>query len=205
MAGVAMAQKTETQAARWEPTRHPKDAWLDKASIKHRVVFDTTTMEGAGNAIAFAENYFRVNKTEYGLENSELAVVIVLRHRSAPFGYNDAMWAKYGATLAARSKVEDPKTGKAPTANLYNASGYADLLANRDITLESLAKIGAQFAVCALSTRAIAGMIARAVGSNADTVLTELTNNLVSNARLVPAGVVAVSRAQEHGYTLVTC
>ena len=54
MAGVAMAQKTETQAARWEPTRHPKDAWLDKASIKHRVVFDTTTMEGAGNAIAFA-------------------------------------------------------------------------------------------------------------------------------------------------------
>ena len=131
--------------------------------------------------------------------------MIVLRHRSAPFGYNDAMWAKYGATLAARSKVEDPKTGKAPTANLYNASGYADLLANRDITLESLAKIGAQFAVCALSTRAIAGMIARAVGSHPETILTELTDNLVSNARLVPAGIVAVSRAQEHGYTLVTC
>lgn len=205
LAGVAMAQEKPTPAAHWEPARHPKDDWLDKASVKHRLVFDTTVMDGAGEALAFAMNFYNANKAEYGLENSELGIVVVLRHRSAAFGFNDAMWAKYGATLASRSKVEDPKTGKAPTANLYNATGYGEGLTNRGVTLENLAKQGTQFAVCALSTRAMAGMIARAAGSTTDVILAELTANLVTNARLVPAGIVAVSRAQERGYTLVTC
>jgi intracellular sulfur oxidation DsrE/DsrF family protein len=34
-----------------------------------------------------------------------------------------------------------------------------------------------------------------------DDVFKELTERLVPNARMVPAGIVAVSRAQEHGYT----
>lgn len=205
LGGVAMAQQKQAAASRWEPARHEKDEWLDKASVKHRFLFDTTTTDGLGNALAFAENFYRVNKTEYGVENGELAVVIVLRHRTAGFGYSDSMWAKYGATLAARSKVEDPKTQQVPTANLYNATGYGELIPNRGITLEALAKVGAQFAVCALSTRANAGLIARAVGSTPDAILAELSGNLVSNARLVPAGIVAVNRAQEHGYSLVTC
>jgi intracellular sulfur oxidation DsrE/DsrF family protein len=205
VAGVAMAQETQTPAAHWEPARHAKDDWLDKASVKHRLVFDTTTLDGAGEALAFAENFYHVNQADYGVPNSELAVVIVLRHRSAAFGYNDAIWAKYGATLATRTKIEDPKTAKAPSANLLNATGYGEGLTNRGITLEALAKQGAQFGVCALSTRAFAGAIARAAGSTTDAIMTELSNNLVSNARLVPAGIVAVSRAQERGYTLVTC
>ena len=200
-----MAQQKQASLTRWEPARHSTDEWLDKASVKHRLLFDTTALEGLGNAIAFTENFYRTNKTEYGVENSELAVVIVVRHRSAAFGYNDAMWSKYGATLAARSKVDDPKTKQPPTANLYNSTGYGELIPNRGITLESLAKLGAQFAVCSLSTRANAGLIARAVGSTPDTIFAELSANLVSNARLVPAGIVTVSRAQEHGYTFVSC
>ena len=45
-------------------------------------------------------------------------------------------------------------------------------------------KLGAQ-----ASVRGVAG------------VFKELTDHLVPNARMVPAGIVAVSRAQEHGYT----
>jgi hypothetical protein len=33
----------------------------------------------------------RVNRTYYGLQNDDLAVVIVVRHRSTPFAYNDAL------------------------------------------------------------------------------------------------------------------
>ena len=204
MAGVATAQQRQAPAAHWEPARHQNDDWLDKA-VKHRLLFDTTDLDGLGNAIAFAENFYRTNKADYGVENGELAVVIVVRHRSAAFGYNDAMWAKYGATLAARAKVDDPKTKQPPAVNLYNSTGYGELIPNRGITMESLAKLGVQFAVCTLSTRANAGLIARAVGSTPDAIFTELTANLVSNARLVPAGVVTVSRAQEHSYTFVSC
>jgi intracellular sulfur oxidation DsrE/DsrF family protein len=204
MAGVAMAQGKPAAIARWEPARHEKDDWLDKLPGKHRLVFDTTTPESLGDALAFANNFFRTNRADYGLENSDLAVVIIARHRSTPFGFNDAMWAKYGTSLAARSKVEDPKTKLAPKANLYNAAGYGELTPNRGNTLESLSKLGAQFAVCSVSTRRSAAVIAEEAGGNADAIFSELTSNLVSNARMVPAGIVAVNRAQERGYSLVS-
>ncbi len=204
MGGVATAQQSPA-VPRWEPARHAQDDWLEKPASKHRVVFDTTAADGAGEALAFAGNSFRVNHADYGLEDGDLAVVIVLRHASTVFGYNDAMWAKYGEMLAARAKAVDPKTKQTPKGNLYSASGYGDLLPNRGTTLDELAKRGAQFAVCAMATHAFSGMIAAKMGSKSEAVFVELSSNLTANARLVPAGVVAVSRAQERGYTLVSC
>lgn len=200
---VAMAQEKPAVTAHWEPARHAKDDWLDKPS-KHRLVFDTTTPDGLGEALAFAANYIRVNRAEYGVEDSDLAVVIVVRHRSTPFGYNDAMWAKYGAPMAAQSKFEDPKSKLAPKANVYKSADYGDLLPNRNVTLDALMKQGVQLAVCSVATRGYAGVVAQAVGGNADAINSELIANLaLSNARMVPAGIVAVNRAQERGYSLV--
>lgn len=199
-----MAQQKSTTAARWEPARHEKDDWFDQLPGKHRLVFDTISYEGLAEAILFANNYIRVNRVDYGLQNNDLAVVIVVRHRSTPFGYNDAMWAKYGTPIAARSKVEDPKTKLAPKLNIFNSADYADLLANRGTTLESLFKQGVQLAVCSTSTRAYAASIAQAAGGNAEAIFNELITNLVSNSRMVPAGIVAVNRAQERGYSLVS-
>jgi intracellular sulfur oxidation DsrE/DsrF family protein len=204
MAGVAMAQEKSAAAPHWEPARHEKDDWLDKPGAKHRVVFDTTTPEGFGEALAFAGNFLRVNRSDYGLQNSDLAVVIVARHRSAAFGYSEAMWTKYGVALAARAKVEDPKTKLPPKTNLFNIGGLGDLLPNRGTTVDSLVKQGVQFAVCTLSTHGNAGVVAETMGGNADAIFNELAANLVSTARLVPAGIVAVNRAQEHGYTLMS-
>lgn len=202
---IAKAQDKATVTARWEPARHDKDDWLDKLPGKHRLVFDTTTPEALGDALAFANNFIRVNRSDYGLQNSDLAVVIIARHRSTPFGYNDAMWAKYGMPIAARSKVEDPKTKLTPKTNIYNSEGYGDLAANRGTTLDSLFKQGVQLAVCSTATRGYSRSIAEAVGGNADAIYNELIANLVSNnARMVPAGIVAVNRAQERGYSLVS-
>jgi intracellular sulfur oxidation DsrE/DsrF family protein len=47
-------------------------------------------------------------------------------------------------------------------------------------------------------------VIAEAMGGNQDAIFNELTANIVSNARMVPAGIVAVNRAQERGYSLVS-
>lgn len=203
MAGVALAQQKPAATAHFEPARHDKDDWLDKLPGKHRLVFDTIGAEGLGEALAFANNFFRTNRADYGLENSDLAVVIIARHRSTPFAYNDAMWEKYGVSIATRSKVEDPKTKLAPKVNIYNSTGYGELIPNRGNTMDSLSKLGAQFAVCSVSTRGYATAIAEAGGGSADAIFAELTSNLVSNARMVPAGIVAVSRAQERGYTVV--
>jgi len=199
--GVAMA-KPKTPA-RWEPARHDKDDWLEQPSVKHRLLFDGISSDGLAAALAFAGNFIRVNKTDYGLENNELSVVIIVRHGATPFGYNDAMWAKYGTALARFTPIEDPKTKTTPKVNVYNSADYPSL-PNRGTTFESLAKQGVQVGVCSVATRALAGMIAGAVGGNADTINSELIANLVPNARMVPAGIVAVNRAQERGYTLAS-
>jgi intracellular sulfur oxidation DsrE/DsrF family protein len=184
--------------------RHEKDDWLDQMPGKHRLVFDTTKPDGFGEAIAFATNFIRVNQSDYAVPNNELAVVIVARSRSTPFAYNDAIWAKYGIPLAARADFTDPKTKQAPKINVYKSADYAGQLPNRGTTLDALLKQGVQLAVCQVATRGYAGAIADAVGGKTDAIYEELVANIVNNARMVPAGIVAVNRAQERGYSLCT-
>jgi intracellular sulfur oxidation DsrE/DsrF family protein len=202
-ASVAIAQDKVPATPDWRPAKHDKDNWLDRPS-QHRLVFDTTTFEGFANALAFASNYIRVNRTDYNVPENEIALLMVVRHRSTPFGYNDAMWAKYGETMAKQSKFEDPKTHEAPKVNLFNAKDYAAVLDTRGVTLDALAKQGVTIGICSVATRGYAGAIARAVGGDADAINQELIANLVANGRMVPAGIVAVGRAQERGYALVT-
>jgi len=186
----ALAQTKAAAPARFEPARHDKDDWMEQLPGKHRVVFDTISASGFGDALLFANNFMAANRSDYGLQNSDLAIIVIARHISTAFGYNDAMWAKYGAQMAPISGLDT-----APKANPRSAGGFG---------VESLAKGGVQFAVCAMATRRIAGSIAQGTGGNVDAINAELIANLVTNGRMVPAGIVAVNRAQERGYSLVT-
>lgn len=198
--GAAAAHAQTPADGRWLPARHPQDDWLDQLPGKHRLIFDTTTPDELAEAIQFAGNFYSANKSGYGLESTDIAIVVVLRHRAAPFAYADAMWAKYGVTLAARAEFTDPKTKEAPKVNPYTPS-VSDPSA-RASGLAGLIKLGAQFAICDISTHAIASLIARASGATAEAAYKEITANLVGSGRLVPAGIVAVNRAQERGYSL---
>jgi len=184
---------------RWQAARHAEDDWFDKIPGVHRLVFDTTNPDALSSAMQFGSNYFSANQSGYGLQDSDLAVVIVVRHKSTVFGYNDAIWAKYGTHLSTQSGFTDPKTKEAPTVNIYGTTDKA----GQPGRLSAMLKRGVHLAVCQMATRAIAGTIARATGGNTDAIFTELGSNLLSNSRLVPAGIVAMSRAQERGYALV--
>jgi hypothetical protein len=201
--GVALASAKQAPAAHWEPARHDKDDWLDKAGTKHRLVLDTTHAPGFGEGVAFAGNYIRANQDAYSVPAGELAILLVVRHMSTPFGYSDAMWAKYGAIMGAMADFQDPKTKAAPKINVYTAEGYGPL-PSRGVTLGALDKQGAMIGVCAVATRRLVGMIVQATGGTEDAVNSELIANLVPGARMVPAGIIAVSRAQERGYTLIS-
>ena len=192
------------ESGRWQSARHTADDWLDQIPGKHRLVLDTTTPQGFGDALAFLNNYFTVNQNAYGLQDADLAVVLLARHLSTLFAFNDSIWAKYGGTITQRTNFNDPKTKQPPTINLYNSTTHGTALTNRGNTLDSLLKRGLHLAVCQVSTRGNAGTIAMATGATADAVYNELVANLVSrNAHMVPAGIVAVNRAQERGYSLV--
>jgi hypothetical protein len=172
---------------RWQPARDAKDDWFDHLPGKHRLFFDTLTDGGLPEARAFANNYFDGNKSGYGLESSDLAVVICLRHSATPFAFTDAFWAKYGPIMAESLKLADAKI----TANPHRAQ------------LEALITRGVHYAICDMASHRYAGMIARKVdGGNADAVYKEMTANAIGNAHFVAAGIIAVNRAQERGYSI---
>ena len=180
------------QAARpseWRARRHPEDDWLDRIPGAHRFVFDTTTPAAFDNALRFASNYFTANKSGYGLSNEELAVVIIARHHSTAFAYTDGMWSKYGAALASRDGFTDPATKQPPVVNVYRAR------------IEELLRQGVHLAVCQMATRNLAGIVAKSAGADTDAIYKELVSNLLNNAHMVPAGIVALNRAQERGYS----
>src|SRR5512135_3065104 len=89
---VAGARKDPMRAGEpWEPARHAQDDWFDQVPGRHRIFFDTVTAPKVHEAVQFAGNYLNANKSAYGLDDRDLAVVIGLRHRATPFAFNDAM------------------------------------------------------------------------------------------------------------------
>lgn len=186
----------------WRPARHKQDEWYNRIPGEHRFVFDTTSADSMGLALRFANNYFKANLQGYGLKDSDLAVIIIARHKSTAFAYNDAIWAKYGKILSAQAQFTDPKTKHPPTVNVYLKSSK-DKGKDEANQIDTLLAKGVHFAVCEMATKGISGRIAKATGSSTDSVYKEITANLVGNSHLVPAGIVAVNRAQEYGYSYV--
>jgi hypothetical protein len=202
-AGVPVAN-AQSAAGSFRPARHPQDEWMDKLQGKHRLVFDTTSPAGFGAAVAYANNFLTADKDGYGLTDQDHGIIIVARHFATTFAYNDAMWAKYGKAMPPFVVIDDPKTKQRPTINLYNVGTYGLDLPNLGTTIPDVVKRGVHFAVCQMATKFFSGMLAQATGGTADAVYNEIVANLVGNSHMAAAGIVAVNRAQERGYTLAT-
>lgn len=174
------------------PARHAKDEWLDRAPRGHRAVFDAWSADKFGGAVGYASNWIRYNKEEYSLTDADLAVVIVARHGATPFAFNEKTWEKYGKIFAANMSRSDPSARANTDQNTYANS------------LDRLTKQGVRLAICNVTTRAYVDIIARDTGADRDAVRAELTAGAIGAAQFVPAGVIAVTRAQEYGYGLVS-
>jgi intracellular sulfur oxidation DsrE/DsrF family protein len=190
--GVPQGTAAAPRTSAWQAAHHAQDDWFDDNAAKHRVIFDTWNPEHFPDAIQFAGNTFDTNKSDYDIPNDQMAVVIVCRHRTTPFAFNDAMWAKYGKSFAAQMEGADPKTKDVPATSPYKSG------------LTRLAALGLQFAVCNRTTHAYANRAARDAGLKNDDVYNELKANTVIPAHIVPAGVIAVTRAVERGYVNIS-
>ncbi len=190
MGGAGLSPRAA--AGTFQAAKHPQDDWMELPGT-HRLMLDTTSSDAVNIGRRFVENFFAANKSGYGVEGSDLAVVMILRHRATAFGYADAMWGKYGAALSEAVEFVDPKTKQPPTTNVYNTGEFA---------FDSLVRRGVHFAVCGRATHHLADVLAKKAGGDADAVYRDLTANLIGNAHIVPAGIVALSRLQERGYTV---
>lgn len=194
-AAIAMgtpAAVAQTASTPFEPARYTQDDWFAARPGKHRVVLDTVTANGVADAIRFANNLFNGSKTGYNVDEADMAIVVCLRHFATSYGYTDALWSKYGRVLARAEENGGTASTTPPTTNSYETGDRRQL--------SGMAKRGVLFMVCATASRGLAGRAAGPNG-NVDAVFKEFEANLISNARLVAAGVVGVAHAQERGFS----
>src|SRR3954462_4889223 len=194
--------RAQAPAGRFQAARHAQDDWMDTLPGKHRTIIDGVTATGAGEAVLFANNLFEANKNGYAIAERDVAIIVCMRHFATPFAFTDAIWSKYGKAMGELLQFTDPKTKQPPSSNLYNAAAYGMSLPNLGNTLDSLIKRGAHFAICDMATHFIAAQLAGSSG-NGDAIYKELAASTIPNSHFVAAGVVAVNRAQERGYTLI--
>jgi intracellular sulfur oxidation DsrE/DsrF family protein len=198
LAGVALGSTTaraQQKPGRFEPKRHAEDAWMDTLPGDHRVFIDTDSAAGSANALRYATNILNAQVGAYKGADRDMAIIVCLRHASTTLGFNDAMWAKYGSSLGAMGRPPAREPGaEAPPAPSKNSQTNA---------IAAAAARGVQFAICDTATTLISGMIARQAGLKAEDVHAELVANTVPNAHMVPAGVMALTRAQEYGYSFL--
>ncbi|MEZ5287315.1 MAG: hypothetical protein R2712_21430 [Vicinamibacterales bacterium] len=149
-----------------------------------------TSPAGVPDAIRFAGNLFNGNKSGYGVEESDVSIVIVLRHSATAYGFNNAVWTKHGKMLGGQAAADAP----APAGNPYDSGDRTQFA--------GLAKRGVHFMVCGTASRGLSRRVAGQAG-DADAVFKEFESNLIASARIVSAGVVGVTHAQEYGYSYI--
>jgi hypothetical protein len=199
LAAVAVTDQAEAQNRRrargFEPARHELDAWLGEATGNHRIFIDSASAAGGTDALLYATNLYNAQINAYDGEASDLDIVVCFRHFSTPYGYTDAIWKKYGEPMQALMQLP----GEVPSANPAIGGGGPQAMG----TIGSVSAQGAQFAICDNATRFVAGQIANATGATSAEIYDELHANAIPQSRFVPAGVMALTRAQEYGYSVL--
>lgn len=194
--GVAMSGTTAFPSVAAAATLDDEmDRWFGSMTGTYKSLYDCAGPASAADGVMFARNLIKFSADKLGTKDAQNSIVVCFRHSATPFGYNDAMWAKY-PQFAQMLKANDPKTGKPATRNWL----LHDLIEDEPgANLPGITAHGVQFAICGAATEFFAKVLAGKTG-NAKAIEGELGANLIPKARMAPAGVVAVQRAQKAGF-----
>jgi intracellular sulfur oxidation DsrE/DsrF family protein len=169
--------------------------WLERVKGKHRQVFDAVSPND-GMSLIWSMVFLDTNKASAGLKDENLNAVVVLRHGAIPIAFTDPIWSKY--KLGEGFGVKDPATKAPAERNPFFHPRDGDL-PFPGAAIEHLLGRGVIFGVCNVALTVYSGMRADAIGVPKDEAKQEWIAGLVPGMTIVPAGVWAVNRAQEHG------
>ncbi len=171
------------------------EAWLTRLTGKHKQFFDAVSVND-GFPMGFAMNFLNLYNEAYRIPDANLSAVVGLRHFSIPLAFTDDIWARY--KLGEFAKVMDPATKAPATRNIFYHAHDGDLMM-AGMSIDKLQARGVGFTVCNMALTVISGMMASNAGVTADVAKKEWTAGVIPGMALVPAGVLAVNRAQEKG------
>ena len=186
---------------------NPADIWFNKVKGSHRVVYDATRPH---EVFPFAwPKVFLMTNAATGTPETDCGVVVVLRHEAIVYAFKDKMWEKYNfaetfkageigpgfqaadAATAARTRNPfwNPKPGD------FKVPGIGAVA----IGINELQASGVMFCVCNAAMTVYSAALSEKMGMKPEDVYKEWTSELIPDIQVVPSGVWALGRAQEHG------
>jgi hypothetical protein len=199
--GVAAALPASIAAAADGPSTS-FTRWLDSIPGKYRQVTDWPDLNN-GMGPVYTLSFLNSAQIAYGLPESDLGAVLVIRHNTIPIAMGDSVWAKYN--LGELLGITDPDTKAPALRNPYYlqpgglpvAPEYASFLA--DAALKRLIDRGVKVAACDIALTFWSGVVAEKMGLNHNDVKKEWVEAVYPGIQIVPAGTVACNGAVAKG------
>ena len=190
----ASAEAETPSAAPGDP-----DSWFSGIKGKHRAVFDI--FEPHAIFPFLGPMIFLATNASTGTPAKDCSVVTVIRHEAVPFALASSLWEKY--KLGEASKFTDPKTGASAVRNIFWQPKPGDFVVpgfgNVAIGINQLQADGVMFFACGAALIGMSAAVAQQTHQDPNAVKQEFLAAVLPGVRVVPSGVWALGRAQEHG------
>jgi intracellular sulfur oxidation DsrE/DsrF family protein len=175
------------------------DEWFNQLKGKHRIVFD---VPGPNGIFPFAwPRIFLATNAATGSTEKDCGIVVVLRHTAIPYAMEHRLWAKYNFNEV--FKVVDPRTNKPTTRNPFWQPAAGDFkvpgIGAVPIGINDLQANGVMFCVCDAALTVYSAVTADMLKQDPAEVKKDWVSGILPGIQIVPAGVWALNRAQEHG------
>lgn len=170
------------------------EQWLSKIKGKHRMVYDATSIHD-GFSVIWSWVFLDANN-DSGSADDALTAMVVFRQHAFALALNNEIWSSY--KLGKFLKISDPLTNVPATTNPY-WDPPKGMMPESGMSIKMLMDRGAMFCVCERSLIVNSSMVAKSRNLDAAQVKKEWIDGLLPGVQLVPAGVWAINRAQEHG------
>ncbi len=190
--------KSHTRLLPAENKAGPEE-WLTKLTGKHKMVFDVTQPHGI---FPFAwPRVFLLTNQATGTPEKENNAVVVFRHDGFPYALGDGLWEKY--KLGESYEIKDHLTGKPATRNPmwqpkqgeFKVPGIGPV----SIGIKELQDSGVVFCICDMALTVNSYSLAAKWKMDGAEIKKDMLAGLLPDIHLVPSGIWAVGRAQEHG------
>lgn len=177
------------------------EEWFNQIKGKHRMVFDVVDpKQGKESMLPFAwPKVFLLTNAATGTPEKESNAVVVLRHNAIPYAMEDRLWAKY--KLGEVFNIKDDTTGAPSVRNRfwkpnpgYSIPGVGPV----PIGINELQESGVMFCVCGMAINVLSAVVAGNMKLNHEEVKNDWLSGVLPGIPVMPSGLWAISRAQEH-------
>jgi intracellular sulfur oxidation DsrE/DsrF family protein len=174
------------------------NSWLDQLTAKHRQIFDISSYEDGGG-LFYAKNYFNAQRDGFNTVYPDVQAVLGIHGPAYPIVFSDAVWAKFH--FGKRNKIKDPRTRTWALRNVLWQPREGEEM--YEYSVNALQARGGKFIFCNNVLRFMTRTLAKETGATPEAMRAELIAGLLPNVTVVPAMVVALGMAQEHGCAYV--